>query len=330
MSENNEIIWFVYDGECPICKLAAQSLRIRKAVGNLELVNAREDKEHPLIKEINEKGFNLDEGQIIKYQDKLYHGADALNMMALLGSGSGWFNRMNAILFRSKTVSAICYPLFKNLRYLLLKILGIPLLDNLKSHSEQPIFKPIFGDSWDKLPPVFHKHYANRPYSNDIATLEGTMDISYSWWSRLMLPLFRLFKTLVPYQGTDIPTTVRFKSDIDTRKFHYDRQFNFPDREPYYFRSYMIQIKDNTVVEFMRFGIGWKAKFEWNGEKVILNHAGYVWKVFGLMIPMPISLILGKGYAEEVAISDNEFKMRMDITHFLLGKVFEYSGRFKC
>lgn len=192
-----------------------------------------------------------------------------------------------------------------------------------------PIFKPVFADSWKNLPLIFHKHYANRAYSNDIVTVQGKMDISYSWWFTFLLPLCRLLKTLVPYQGKDIATIVKFKSDPLSNKFYYEREFCFPQKKPYKFCSYMQNIDDNLVVEFMRFGIGWKTLFHLNGEKIVLEHAGYVWKLCGIMIPLPLACIIGKGHAEEEAISDNKFKMHMEIKHFLFGKVFEYKGEFE-
>ena len=43
--------------------------------------------------------------------------------------------------------------------------------------SEEPIFKSIFGASWDELPSVMRKHYANRPYSDDITIVDGVLDV---------------------------------------------------------------------------------------------------------------------------------------------------------
>src|SRR5690349_17069816 len=96
------IIWFVYDGECPICNIAAREFRIAKAAGELRLLNARENRKHPVMQEITRRGFNLDEGMVITYHDMYYQGKDALHLMALLGSNCGWFNRMNVLLFRSR------------------------------------------------------------------------------------------------------------------------------------------------------------------------------------------------------------------------------------
>jgi predicted DCC family thiol-disulfide oxidoreductase YuxK len=125
-------VWFVYDGDCPICSVAAHALRIRKAVGNLHIVNARNDTSNPVLQEIKDLRLDLDEGMVIKFRDTCYHGADALHVMAMLGTGRGWFNRVNALLFRSKFLSAFCYPSMRAGRNLLIRLRGVPRIDNLE------------------------------------------------------------------------------------------------------------------------------------------------------------------------------------------------------
>jgi predicted DCC family thiol-disulfide oxidoreductase YuxK len=124
-------VWFVYDGDCPICSVAARGLRIRKAVGSLNLVDARAETDHPILQEVRDRKLDLDQGMVIKFGDICYHGADALQVMALLGTGQGWFNRMNALLFRSKTLSQICYPPMRATRNLLIRLRGVDKIDNL-------------------------------------------------------------------------------------------------------------------------------------------------------------------------------------------------------
>jgi hypothetical protein len=46
-------------------------------------------------------------------------------------------------------------------------------------------------------------------------------------------------------------------------------------------------------------------------------------------MPIPLTLFLGKGYAEEIAIDDNTFDMITHITHPLWGRIYQYNGRFK-
>ena len=124
--------WLIYDGDCPICRRVVEALRVKKAVGELHLIDARENQQHPLIAEINALGLDLDEGLVLKFQQRHYHGQDALHMMALLGSRHGWFNRMNAILFRSRLVARLCYPMMRATRNLLLRIKGIDKIHNLR------------------------------------------------------------------------------------------------------------------------------------------------------------------------------------------------------
>ena len=125
-------IWFAYDGECPVCTYAAHALRIRESVGRLHLVDARTDKDHPLIQRINAEGLDLDEGMVIQFGGRLYHGADALQVMALLGSKYGWFNRATVLLFRSPTLAKLAYPLMRGTRNMLIRLLGVARIDNLK------------------------------------------------------------------------------------------------------------------------------------------------------------------------------------------------------
>jgi predicted DCC family thiol-disulfide oxidoreductase YuxK len=124
-------VWFVYDGDCPICSVAASALKIRKAVGTLHLVDARHDASNPVLGEIRDLKLDLDEGMVIKFQDTCYHGADALHVMAMLGTGQGWFNRLNALLFRSKLLSALCYPPMRAGRNMLIRLRGVDKIRNL-------------------------------------------------------------------------------------------------------------------------------------------------------------------------------------------------------
>ncbi len=130
--KNKSDVWFVYDGHCPVCNIAANGLRIKKAVGKLNLIDARTNKNHPVLLEINQKNLDLDKGMVIKFNDILYHGPDALYIMALLGTNRGWFNRMNYLLFRSKFFAKLCYPLMKLIRNLALKIKGFDKINNLE------------------------------------------------------------------------------------------------------------------------------------------------------------------------------------------------------
>lgn len=126
-------IWFVYDGQCPICNMAANLYKVRQTVGQLIVIDARTETGHPVLAEINERKLNLDEGMVIKFNEIYYQGTDALHLMALLGSDHGWFNRTNNLLFKSKLLSILLYPGMKATRNVLLTMLGIKQLKNLEN-----------------------------------------------------------------------------------------------------------------------------------------------------------------------------------------------------
>jgi predicted DCC family thiol-disulfide oxidoreductase YuxK len=119
-------LWFIYDGQCPLCNTAAKAYRIRKAVGDLQVIDARSDNNHPVLIDVIARGYQLDEGMVIKWNDHYYQGADALIIMALVGTSQGWYNRINALLFRSRWVARLLYPSLRGTRNLLLKVKSVP------------------------------------------------------------------------------------------------------------------------------------------------------------------------------------------------------------
>lgn len=122
-------ITLVYDGDCPVCRNYTQHLSIKQAAGTFELLNARDNP--PIVQEINALNLDMDDGFVLKIGDRFYHGADAIHTLALLSTGTGVFNRMNFLVFRSKTLSRFLYPILKTGRAMLLAMLGTSKLNNL-------------------------------------------------------------------------------------------------------------------------------------------------------------------------------------------------------
>lgn len=196
-------------------------------------------------------------------------------------------------------------------------------------NDHQPVFKPVFGASWSDLPPVMRRHYANRAYKDDVATVEGTLDVQSSVIGRLLKPIFLLTGVLVPYEGKNVPVTVNFISESRSNAFRFERTFHFPGKRPYQFLSKMVPRGGNEIVEIMGPGLGWRSSYSWDGTKVILAHKGYVFSIFGVLVPLPLTFLLGSGYAEENPIDDDSFAMMTEIRHPLWGRIFGYNGTFK-
>lgn len=192
-----------------------------------------------------------------------------------------------------------------------------------------PIFQSIFGAAWDDLPPVMKKHYANRPYGDDVVTVEGALDVFCGGPVKALAWIFALMKSIPPWTEKSVPVTVHFRSDKRTRRFHFQRIFHFRGCKPYSFRSYMIQIAGNDVAEITGPCMGWRMRYGWENGKVVMRHNGYVLRLFGHYIRIPLELLIGEGYAEETPVDDNTFDMVMHLTHPKWGKIYEYRGRFE-
>lgn len=326
--DEEEKIFFVYDGECPICNYAAEATKIKKEYGDLIIIDARSDKDHKLIKEINRLGFDLDEGMVIYQQGEYYHGKEALKFIAKYGEAKNSFMCLFRSLFWSNKLSNILYPWMRGFRNYLINKKSIQRIDNLNLKNE-PIFKSVFGKDWIKLPEVIKKHYSNRPYTIDKVEVKGVLEVTCRPPLLWLSFLTKMMGQIPAYNEAKVPVTVLFESEKDTKHFNFNRVFSFKDKKPYIFKSRMLQIKDDEVVEIMKYGFCWKMRYKLEHNIVRLIHKGYAIKLFGHFIPLPITWLLGSANAWEKPVDENYFDMKVNIVHPLWGKIYEYKGRFE-
>ena len=65
---------------------------------------------------------------IVIFDDKLYYGSDAINILSILGKKTSFINFIIINIFRFRLVSKLLYPLLKIGRRVLLFILGKKLI----------------------------------------------------------------------------------------------------------------------------------------------------------------------------------------------------------
>lgn len=114
--------YLIYDGECPFCSAYVKFMRLKQSVGPMRLIDAREG--GPEVELVRKQGMDLNEGMVFHYGSRFYHGADALNILAVLSSGNSLFNKINGRLFRSPAFSRVAYPFLRAGRNTALKLLG--------------------------------------------------------------------------------------------------------------------------------------------------------------------------------------------------------------
>tara|TARA_Y100000766_G_scaffold95806_1_gene81725 strand:- start:43 stop:444 length:402 start_codon:yes stop_codon:yes gene_type:complete len=68
---------FIYDGDCPFCNYFAQLLELKSSLPDFEILDGRKNLAQ-LTKLYNE-GYDLNKGAILIINQKIFHGADAIN-----------------------------------------------------------------------------------------------------------------------------------------------------------------------------------------------------------------------------------------------------------
>ena len=114
----------IYDGECPFCANYVRLLHLRESFPQLELVNAREDPNHPAVRQLKDRGLKIDDGMALVDGDEILHGSGAIHALADKGAKGTFFRRLNQTLFRSSRASAALYPVLRAGRNMTLRLLG--------------------------------------------------------------------------------------------------------------------------------------------------------------------------------------------------------------
>ena len=119
-------ILVIYDGACPFCSAYASLLRLRQAA-RVELLSARSD--DPRIARYRAQGHRFDEGMLAVVDGEVHAGAEAMHVLALLSSPTGWSNRLQRAVFSRRRLARLLYPVLRVGRRLVLLLMRVPPLE---------------------------------------------------------------------------------------------------------------------------------------------------------------------------------------------------------
>jgi predicted DCC family thiol-disulfide oxidoreductase YuxK len=120
--ETSSRLVIVYDGQCPFCTSYVRLMALRKAVGEVDLIDARSSA--PVVLDLVKAGYDLNEGMAAIFGGKVYHGSDAVVLISTLTEVGGGCGRPIAALLRSPVRAKRLYPLLKIGRRFALAVLG--------------------------------------------------------------------------------------------------------------------------------------------------------------------------------------------------------------
>jgi predicted DCC family thiol-disulfide oxidoreductase YuxK len=118
----NDGITILYDGQCPFCSSYVSLIRLRDAVGPVELVDARSD--DPRVAVATSARLDLDNGMVVMWEGRTFFGEDAVHLLATLSRPRGLMNRIQRRVFSTPRRAARVYPLLARGRKVFLRLVG--------------------------------------------------------------------------------------------------------------------------------------------------------------------------------------------------------------
>ena len=101
---------FIYDGECPFCNHFAQLLELKSSIAELEILDGR--KNLALLYQLYKQGYDLNKGAILIKNEKIMHGADAINLICSeIKEPSDSLLEILRIIFNSNKRTNFLFPL---------------------------------------------------------------------------------------------------------------------------------------------------------------------------------------------------------------------------
>lgn len=117
---------FIYDGECPFCNKFAELIELKSGLPNISILNGRENIN--LIKNLFEKGYDLNEGAILLQGEEIMHGPIAVNFICSnITNPSSDLLKILQITFASNQRTNLIFPFLVIARRIALIFKGVPI-----------------------------------------------------------------------------------------------------------------------------------------------------------------------------------------------------------
>ncbi len=197
--------------------------------------------------------------------------------------------------------------------------------------SEGELFKSILGSKWESLHPDIQKRFEKNPIPGNPLKYTGNLEeLSCSRWGKLLgfvtKPLIK--GALIPYTEFDVPVDIQVYTKEGCSYIFKQRNYKLSNSKPIMFTSYMRQSSKGEVLEYVGMGLGMKLIVFEKDTNLHFKSDGYFWDIGLFKIPIPDILSPGATYLTHLNEGENQFRIRIDITHKLFGKMFVQAGVF--
>jgi hypothetical protein len=200
----------------------------------------------------------------------------------------------------------------------------------MQNESVLPVIRKALGSQWHLLHPAVRRHYDIRPDGITRLHLKGTMyEVDHAGIIKPFMWIARLFGALVPYRGRNLPVEVVNSVQPGSGILYWQRHFHFPGKKPFRFISRMEHLRNNEIVEYVRFNLGICMAMSERDGHLCYESRGYLWHLGHFTLRIPDWLLLGYATIIEHGIDEKTIELEFSIHHPLFGRTFTYSGSFE-
>jgi hypothetical protein len=198
--------------------------------------------------------------------------------------------------------------------------------------SEGELFKKIMGKEWLRLHPDIQNRFEKNPTPGKPLKYHGKLEeLSCSFWGKILGHITKPFVqgALIPYTAYEFPVDITVYTKLNCPHIFKERIYKIPGRKPIKFTSYMKESENGEVLECVGAGLGMKLILFEKDSDLHFKSDGYFLDIGIYRIPLPNIITPGYTYLTHVNEGENQFRIRIDIKHKILGKMFVQTGVFK-
>jgi hypothetical protein len=196
--------------------------------------------------------------------------------------------------------------------------------------AEGALIRAKLGTEWDQVHPDVQARFFQNALPGQPLQYEGVMTIMKCSFIGMILARICLLFTngaLCPYQGKDIRAEIDVFTQPGSTDIIKTRHYFFSNKA-YIFSSHMRQDTNGDLLEYVSKSIGMKINVKSNMGNLHFTDGGYFIEFGKLRIMLPLFFSPGALELHHINIDPNRFRIRIDITHPLFGRMYEQEGIF--
>lgn len=196
--------------------------------------------------------------------------------------------------------------------------------------TEGQLFRDELGKSWESLAENIRKRFDHDPLPGQTVSYIGVMSrVECSWFGKALAWLVQHTGALMPMEGVDIPVEIAVWTEPGSKAVFKRREYIFPGRKPFVFRSQMLRDKKGRLVEHVGGGFGMYIRVREVDHNLHFEDDGYFVEHFGLRVPIPRIFGPGTVRLRHEDVAADEFAITIEIIHSLFGPMYFQRGLFR-